>query len=252
MKIALAAVLVLAVAAPVAADDCRHTAPRQLSAATDGVKVVEIRARAGALVVRGGASSGVRATGTACASSADLLEGIRLVSSRSGDRLIVEAEVAESSTWSLGWSVQRRLDFEVELPRTMAVKIADGSGSIEVRDVGSVDIADGSGEIDVRGVAGVVQIEDGSGELSVRDAGEVRVTDGSGAIGIASVRGNVVIEEDGSGEIEIADVNGNVTIEDDGSGSIEIRNVGGDLKVKNDGSGGVSVTGVRGKVSIPK
>lgn len=251
MKIALPLFLSVAVAVPLLADDdCRHTAPRQLSAPTDGVKVVEVRAGAGSLVVRGAAAAGVRATGTACSSRADDLDAIRLESKRSGDRLVIEA-VFPSSAVVFGWS-QRRLDFTVELPQTLAVEIKDGSGSIEVRNVAAAEIDDGSGGIDVRGVRGTVSVNDGSGDVTIADAGGVRIDDGSGGIDISSIRGAVLIDEDGSGGIEISDVNGNVTIDEDGSGSISVRNVTGDFTLRDDGSGGVSVDGVRGKVSVPK
>ena len=251
MKIALPVLFSLVIAVPLAADDCRHTAPRQVSAPSDGIRVVEVRAAAGSLVVRGVAASGVRATGTACSSSADALDDIRLVSSRSGDRLVIEATMPEGS-WSFGWHSQRRLDFTVELPQTLPVEIDDGSGSIEVRNVAAVKIDDGSGSIDVRGVRGTVSVKDGSGGLDITDAGDVRVNDGSGSIQIDSIRGGVVIDEDGSGSIEISNVTGNVVIDDDGSGSIDVRNVGGDFTVRDDGSGGVTVHDVRGKVSVPK
>ncbi|HEY0593691.1 MAG TPA: hypothetical protein VGF40_18110 [Thermoanaerobaculia bacterium] len=252
MKIALPLLFSLALAAPAVADDCRHTAPRQLSAPSEGVKIVEVHAGAGALVVRGGAAAGIRASGTACSSSADALEKIRLESKRTGDRLVIEAVFPEMASWGFGWNLQRRLDFTVELPQALPVRIDDGSGSIEVRNVAAADIDDGSGEIEVRGVAGTVTVDDGSGDISIVDAGGVAVEDGSGSIDIRSIRGAVVIEEDGSGAIEIADVTGNVTIEDDGSGSIAVRNVSGDFTLRDDGSGGVTVDGVRGKVSIPR
>lgn len=253
MRIALLFLLSLAVAAPLlGGDDCRHAAPRQLSAPSDGVKIVEVRAGAGSLLVRGTGAVGVRATGKACSSRADELEKIRLESRRSGDRLVIEAVFPETSSWGFGWSDQRRLDFTVELPQTLAVEIDDGSGSIEVRNVAAVDIDDGSGGIDVRGVRGMVSVDDGSGDITIMDAGGVRIEDGSGSIEIASIRGAVLIDEDGSGGIEISEVDGNVTIDEDGSGSIRIRNVAGDFTLRDDGSGGVSVDGVRGKVSIPK
>lgn len=252
MKIALPLLLSLALAAPAVADDCRHTAPRQLSVPSDGVKIVEVHAGAGSLVVRGTAAAGVRASGTACSSSEEALEKIRLESKRVGDRLVIEAVFPEESSWGFGWNFQRRLDFTVELPQALPVRIDDGSGSIEVRNVAAADIDDGSGGVEVHGVAGMVSIDDGSGDITIADAGGVRIEDGSGSIEIRSIRGAVVIEEDGSGGIEIADVTGNVTIEDDGSGSIAVRNVSGDFTVRDDGSGGVSVDGVRGKVSIPR
>lgn len=253
MKIALPLLVSLAIAAPMTADDCRHTAPRQITVPTDGVKSIEVRAAAGSLVVQGGAAAGVRASGTACSSSADALADIRLESHRSGERLIIEAVIPEESAWTFTGTRQRRLDFTVELPPALPVEIHDGSGSIEVRNVAAVDIEDGSGEIDVQGVRGAVKIDDGSGEITIRDAGgPVRITDGSGGIEIRSIRGEVVIEEDGSGGIDVAEITGNVLVEDDGSGSIAVRNISGNFTVRNDGSGGVSVDGVRGRVSVPE
>jgi DUF4097 and DUF4098 domain-containing protein YvlB len=252
MKIALLMLLSLAIAAPLAADDCRHTAPRQLTEPSDGIRVVEIRAAAGSLLVEGVGGATVRASGTACSSSEDDLDGIRLESNRRGDRLIVEAVMPDTRSWSFGWNVQRRLDFTVALPSNLSVEIDDGSGSIEVRNVAAVEIEDGSGPIDIRGVRGAVRIDDGSGDITIRDAGPIHITDGSGDIDIQSVRGDVIIEDDGSGGIEIADVTGNVVVENDGSGSIAVRNISGDFTVRHDGSGGVSVHGVRGRVSVPK
>lgn len=272
MKLSFTLMLALAVAAPAAADDCRHTAPRQLTASVDGIRLVEVKGAAGSLVVRGAAGGGVRAFGTACSSSSDDLAGIRLESRRSGDRLIVEAVMPNSDSWSFGWNVQRRLDFTVEMPANLPAAIHDGSGPMEVLNLAAAEIEDGSGEIEVRGVRGLVKIADGSGDISVAESGgPVRITDGSGSIDVRGIRSEVVIEEDGSGEIEVAKVGGNVTVEDDGSGGIEIaditgnvlidddgsgsiqvRTVSGDFTVRHDGSGGVSSDGVRGRVSVPK
>lgn len=251
MKKVLLGIAMLALAGPALADDCRHTASRDARVAAGGITTVAIRVGAGSLTVVGG-SGEIRAHGTACASSASILDEIGIETSRRGDRVLIEAKMPTStSSWFGG--ITSRLDLRVDVPAGVRVEIADGSGSIEVTGVAAVRIDDGSGEIDVRDVAGIVDIEDGSGSIFVRNVGgPVRIEDGSGSIEIRSVRTDVVIEEDGSGSIEIVGVTGNVTVERDGSGSIDVRDVGGDFRVGRDGSGGISVSGVRGRVETPK
>lgn len=238
-------------ATPAFADDCRHTAARQVSAPAAGVQKVEIIARAGSLRVIGGTGAEVRAEGEACVSDRDYLEATRLEMRRAGSTLIIEA-TTETARFVFGTSYAS-LPFTVHLPASVGVEIRDGSGSIEVENTGALSIDDGSGSIEVRGVRGPVRIEDGSGEMTIRDVtGDVRIDDGSGSIEIRSIRGSVVIDEDGSGSIDIAGVTGNVIVEDDGSGSIDVQDVGGDFEVRRDGSGGISSGNIRGKVLIPR
>ncbi len=246
---ALAALVTLGTIAtvPAFADDCDHRAPREESIDAAGVERIEIEASAGFLRVEGVKGSEVRVVGEACASSARLLEDVRLVVRRSGDRVRIIAELPEG-----GWGRSTaRLDLAIEVPSDIAIGIDDGSGEIEVRGVASAEIADGSGEIEVSDIAGDLEIEDGSGEIDVEGVGgEVRISDGSGEIELRSV-GSVLIEEDGSGEIEIAGVEGDVMVRSDGSGSISVRDVNGDFTVRRDGSGGIDHRSVVGQVTIP-
>ena len=246
-------VMTIAVSAPVLADDdCRHSAPRNITVDSAGIDVVKITARAGSLRVRGRATGEIGVTGTACASDPDDLASIRLRSTRSGSTLTIEAEIPETDGGFFFDDDYASLDFEVDVPAGMAVEISDGSGSIEVEDVGRLAIRDGSGSIEVERIRGPVSITDGSGSISIDGAsGEVRITDGSGSISIEEVRG-VVIESDGSGSIDIRDVDGNVLIEQDGSGSIDVSRVSGWFTVERDGSGGVRSSDVSGRVTVPR
>ena len=238
----------LLVALPALGDDCDHTAPREDSVDAGGVELIEIDAAAGSLRVVGRAGADVvQVRGEACASSESLLADIQLTVRRSGDRVRIVAEMP-NNTWGRSTA---RLDLDIEVPAGVAVKIDDGSGSIEVRGIGSLDIEDGSGAIEVEDIEGDLRIEDGSGEIeATRVAGEVRIEDGSGAIELRSV-GSVLIEEDGSGEIDIVEVEGDVMVRSDGSGSISVRDVGGDFTVRRDGSGGIRHDRVAGRVRVP-
>ena len=141
-----------------------------------------------------------------------------------GDDAYLEAMFDDG--W-MGWSEGARIDLEVTLPTGVALRIDDGSGSIDVSGVeADVSIDDGSGSLDVRDVANLT-IEDGSGSIDVANAsGDVSITDGSGSIKVRSVSGSVTID-DGSGSIKVNDVEKDLILVDVGSGSFKYSNVRG-------------------------
>ncbi|CAA9353123.1 MAG: hypothetical protein AVDCRST_MAG11-3639 [uncultured Gemmatimonadaceae bacterium] len=211
------------------------SAPRTATVDARGARAVEIEAHAGMLRVVGVPGlAEVRVRGTARAGRRDRLAGIRLDARREGDAVVVRADLPDQD-WR-GWSGRddwRLLDLVVEVPRGLAARIEDGSGSVEVRGVGALTLHDGSGGVEVDDVASA-DIEDGSGSLRVRD-----------------VRGDLRVR-DGSGSVEAERVGGTFTVERDGSGSIDAREVAGDFVVERDGSGGIDHDGVRGRVTIPR
>ena len=141
-----------------------------------------------------------------------------------------------------------KIDLTVEVPKALAVKIEDESGSIFVADLDTaLGIEDGSGSIEVRNIAGKVTIADDSGQIDLMDiTGDLEVKDGSGTINIERIRGNVWII-DGSGGMTIKDIDGNLTITD-GSGSIEISDVTQNVFIKESVSGSLDIEGVQGRV----
>jgi DUF4097 and DUF4098 domain-containing protein YvlB len=143
---------------------------------------------------------------------------------------------------------EAKIDLTVTVPRTLRMKIDDGSGSIFVTDLATnLEIEDDSGWIEIRKVAGNVSISDGSGRIELTDIiGNLEVKDGSGPIHIERVSGNVRVI-DGSGSMTIKDIAGNLTITD-GSGSIEINDVTQNVFIKEAGSGILDIEGVKGKV----
>ena len=239
----------LILAAGSASADCDHS--RNISVEpvdASGIRLVRIDASSGFLHVTGTETESVRVHGEACASSQSRLDGIELFSELRGDTLEIRVEIDSARGFFFRRS-HASLDLEVELPEGMAVEIEDGSGEIEVRDVGDLEIEDGSGSITVIG-CGNTRIDDGSGSIDVRDLrGNLEIEDGSGRIDIEDVAGTVRID-DGSGSIDITRVGGSVVIEDDGSGSIRITKVDGDLRVGDHGSGGLSFDEIGGSVSV--
>lgn len=209
---------------------CSETAPHRLTADVNGATSITVIGRAGSLEVTGARVAAVTATGTACASEADFLAGMRIEARREGSELVIEAIIPER-TMVFGWH-QASLDFEVTVPDHLPVRVTDGSGSARVRDVASLSVKDGSGELDIRRVRGSVEVSDGSGSITIIDVGgDVRLRDGSGGMEIEKVGGNVIVERDGSGGIDVADVRGSFTVEQDGSGGIDYRDVSGTVSV---------------------
>lgn len=238
----LAGLLAAGALAPGAASaqdrDDGYAAPRDAAVSARGARRVEIEAEAGSLRVVGVAGlAEVRVRGTARASRREWLDAIRLEARREGDAVVVRAVIPDDDEGGRGWrdgwrDGWRGLDLVVEVPRGIAARVEDGSGEVEIRDVGALELRDGSGEVEIVGVASAT-VEDGSGALRLRDVrGDVRVRDGSGA---------VVVER----------VGGTVTVEHDGSGGIDVRTVAGDFVVERDGSGGIDHAGVRGRVTLP-
>jgi DUF4097 and DUF4098 domain-containing protein YvlB len=141
-----------------------------------------------------------------------------------------------------------KIDLTVLVPKTIGVKIDDGSGSIFVTDLNtSLEIVDDSGSIEIRKVTGNISVLDGSGIIELADIiGDLEVKDGSGSIQVERVKGNVRVT-DASGSITIRDIDGNLTITD-GSGSIEINDVTQNVYITEAGSGILEIEGVKGKV----
>ena len=239
------------VATPVFADYCDHTAPRQAEVAASGITSISIKAEAGFLKVNGVPSlATIRARGTACASTRELLDETRLTASRNGSRLQIEATTPTS--WNSGWNGKRtaRLDVVVEVPSGIKVDIEDGSGEIEIQGVGALNIEDGSGALTIENTRGSVTIDDGSGDIELENiTGDISIDDGSGSIDVDEITGNVSID-DSSGSIDVRKVSRDVTVEDS-SGGIRVADVGGNFTLRSDSSGGVSFSDIRGRVQVP-
>lgn len=240
------------VTSPAAAQrDDDYTAARDAQLDARGARSLRVEAKAGLLRIEGRSGlTEVRVRGTARASQESWLQDIQLRTDRRGDELQVIVDIP-SWSWSGVGHAYKGLDLVIEVPPALALDIADGSGSIELRGVGAVRVHDGSGEIEAVDVAGNVEIDDGSGEISLRGIqGDVRIEDGSGEVEIDDVRGNVDIIDDGSGSLTVSRVTGWVQVNDAGSGSVRVADVGGDLTVRDTRRSRVRYENVRGTVRI--
>jgi hypothetical protein len=248
----LTTVALLLTAATASADifgDCSFSEKRNVAAPAAGVTRIVIIGRAGYLHINGrrGASE-VRASGTACASSRDILADTKLTVSRSGSELRIEAETPDSN----GIFSSAKLDFDVIVPDNIALRVEDGSGDLTINTVAGVDLTDGSGDIDIRNVIGDVSVRDGSGDMKLDNiSGNIHVSDGSGDIDVNGA-GSVEIANDGSGGVDIRNVKHDVHVGNKGSGSVEVTDVGGNFRVGNKGGGSIDWTRVAGHVEVPE
>lgn len=265
------AFLACALAVPAYANDCAHTTHRTANSAGPGIERVVVEAGAGDLVVRGGESRDVKVDGRACASSTELLDGIKLEIRRDGDTVYLRTVLPDLSDGLLGFTRHAYIDVSVDVPKTATLKVEDSSGDMRVSNVqgavisdssgdqtvehiaGDLDVSDSSGEIKIADVAGGLRLRDSSGDVDVdRVQGDVLVTvDSSGELDIRHVTGGVHIVSDSSGDIELQDIKRDVIIDDDSSGGILVRDVGGNFTVGSDGSGGIHYERVAGTVRVP-
>jgi hypothetical protein len=209
-----------------------YTAPRNAVVDAAGARSVEVEAAAGSLRVEGKAGlRQVQITGTARASSQQILNQIKLIAERRVDLVFIKADIPDHDDWN-DRNYSAGLDLVIQVPQGINADISDGSGEAKIYNVGSLEVSDGSGELTVEGAAGSVRINDGSGSLKIDNVGgDVTVTDGSGEIDVRNVTGSFIVESDGSGSISATDVRGSVIVQSDGSGSIAVIKIGKDFRV---------------------
>lgn len=215
-------------------DDCKYKAERNANVDVGTARLLQIEAGSGSLKIEGKTGlARVVIRGRACASDKDLLDEINLEARREGDGVVVRANVhrdEDNRSWRN--NSYRRLDVVMEVPAGMAANIDDGSGEIDLSNLGAIDL------------------DDGSGGITADNIGAIRIQDGSGEIRLSRVDGTVDIE-DGSGEITVRVAKGTVRVSDS-SGSIDVSDVGGDFIVTHDGSGGIDYDNVKGRVDVPR
>lgn len=239
LTVAFAILTCLSAKSPLTAQtgDCDHRRDLSIDLEAGNSDLVRVQANAGSLRIVGRSGSPqIVVRGTACASSADRLSGMRIDTERTPGNASIATVIPEDDRFFRTGSSYARIDLVVEVPANASLDVRDGSGSMEIE-----------------GVGGAIEVDDGSGEILIRDAGgDVRLADGSGSITVEGVGGSLTVQEDGSGSIDVSDVRGNVLVREDGSGGIDVDRVGGDFTVRRSGSGGVDYARVAGSVDVPR
>jgi Putative adhesin len=224
----------LLLAGTVHAEDCKVAADRTASAPLTGIERIEIEAGAGDLHVNGATGvSTVEARGRACASSEEMLEGIKLEMERRDNVLRVTAlSPGRSMLHVFGRSSYATLDLTVKLPASLPVKLIDASGDVEVGGISALDLKDGSGDVLVHDIARDVSIDDDSGDLTVTNVqGNVTLRDTSGNMTVKKVAGIVEVLADGSGDIDVDEIGRGLIVRSDSSGAVNFNRVGGTVQI---------------------
>ena len=259
-RLVLSLICVLFTASPVFA----YEETRELSLSADGIDRLEAECGSGFLKLSGEEGlETVEVTGDIeidgvgdIAAEAFLKSNLWFSLERKGGAAILTAkfEPKGKSLTSLISSLfsglpKSRIDLTVRVPKTFDVRIRDGSGDIQIRELsGDLEIRDGSADILVTALDGDCRIIDGSGNITVQEiTGSLFVEDGAGDVLVATVRGDVEVR-DGSGNLHIDGAGGTVTVKD-GSGDIAVKHVGGDIRIK-DGSGDLTIEDVEGEVKV--
>jgi hypothetical protein len=206
--------LVSALPATLAAQD--YTAPRNATVPASNARRIEIIGRAGVLRVDGRAGArDVVVRGTARASTRRGLEEVQLIAEERDGTIHIEADIPENRDWND--DDHQSLDLTIEVPRDLPLEVADGSGDLQIRNVGPLTVTDGSGE------------------LAIRD-----------------VQGGVEIGGKGSGTLRLTNIDRSVHVRSKGSGSIDASHIGGDFVVDRKASGGIEYSDVKGRVEVPE
>lgn len=249
------AVGALAMTAPAALsaqdyDQCAVSRTAELDIPTDGIRLLDVIARAGSLEIEGQSrTSEIRVEATVCASDEERMQGLEVTLNRSGSTVNLETVFPDNDrNWNRGYS---KINLVVSVPSGMDLRIEDGSGHTEVQGVGSVEIEDGSGHLTLRDITGNVEIDDGSGHIEVFDVvGQIEIDDGSGGITVSGVDGGVRLT-DGSGPVEIDNVSMNVVVTDKGSGPVAVRDIDGDLSVSGTRRERIRYDNIGGALDLP-
>ena len=221
------------------------TVVENLNLPTVGIWSIEMNVDAGFLIVRGDSNvSEISVKAEIVDSPKDYV----LTLKKSGAKAVLTTEIHNQQLVWFG-NDYPRIDLTVTVPKSLPIKIKDGSGEIDIKDLStSLTIEDGSGSILVRDLAGKLDIDDGSGSIEIAHvSGSVAIDDGSGSIDLSNVGGDVTIK-DGSGSIDVRDIQGALTI-NDGSGGVSIQKVAGEVNIR-DGSGSMKVADIDGHVTI--
>lgn len=252
MRKTLLTYLLLLPLSAVAADECRHSALRDLTLDLGGVHNVVFEVGPHDLKLDAAPNANGALHGRACASSAELLDTLLLSQHKDGDTLVVTMARRETGGSRLFQSRYARLQIKGSLPDNLALRVRVGSGDAEVSGAASLDATVGSGDLQARRIAGAVTAVVGSGDLRFERIGSLDVGSvGSGDLVANRIGGDARIGSIGSGDAELREVGGNVDVGSVGSGDLDVRDVRGNLRVRTIGSGDVDHRGVEGTLDLP-
>ncbi len=137
----------------------------------------------GTVTIRRGEQNVVTVAGIKRASGIGVsLEKMDIRYDQRGDQIGISA----STPWNFFQFGIRSTDFEITVPESSDMQVANGSGKIIIQDVsGDIRLKTGSGRIEASDLRGQIALKTGSGRVALTDiAGQVTLATGSGRIDI--------------------------------------------------------------------
>ncbi|MEV4625230.1 DUF4097 family beta strand repeat-containing protein [Micromonospora sp. NPDC049523] len=195
---------------------------------TEAVKITKIALEPG---------SGDVVVSTAAVSDVRIKRVVRYWGSEPGSTYVIEGTELRIDT---DCGSRCGVSYEIVAPTGVSVSGENGSGDIELSDVGDVDVKVGSGDITLIGASGTVRAQTGSGDIDLSRVGTAStVRTGSGSVNGHGL-GGTVDATTGSGDIVLTlDTAGSVNARAS-SGSIELTVPAGAYRVRSTSSSGTA------------
>ncbi len=137
----------------------------------------------GTVTIRQGEQNVVTVAGTKRASGVGVsMEKMDIRYDQRGDTI----GISSSTPWNFFQFGIRSADFEITVPESSDVQVANGSGKIVIQDVnGDIRLKTGSGRIEASDLQGRIALKTGSGRVALTNiSGQVTLATGSGRIDI--------------------------------------------------------------------
>jgi hypothetical protein len=165
-------------------------------------------------------------------------------------KTIREGDSGDRSLWSVirGDRAMAWVDYAIEVPRRLDVRIATTSGEARIHSVdGLARVHATSGDIEVRDIGGGVEVELTSGTVEARDIrGDMKLVASSGSADVDGIDGSVEVTAT-SGSLALYRVGGNTTVTLV-SGDLTVRGCLGDVVFVTQ-SGDAEIHDVEGSIS---
>jgi hypothetical protein len=250
----LAGLALIIAAGSAGAAPCRYSAPRNVNLDAAALTSLLVNLGATDAHVRGVAGlSEIQVRGTACASSPQWLDDLKIDTSRSGPEATVTVRTGHHDEifGLFGFSRYAYMQLSVSVPPQLAVLLRSGSGDVVAGSLQSLDFHSGSGDLKAYQIAGALALQLSSADVDAHGVGSVELRGtGSGDVTVSDVRGDVRAAAAGSGDLHFSDVRGGVSVGSIGSGDLRLENIGGNIQVDSIGSGDLVADDVTGNLQV--
>jgi DUF4097 and DUF4098 domain-containing protein YvlB len=243
LRCAIAAVAVVAAGCVdiVGADLGRYVERDEKHFTVSGTPNVSLKTFDGAIEIRSWDKPEVQVTIEKRGRSKSATDSIEIRADQQGDRITVEARIADSH--GIHFNDSRSAKLIVSMPAKAELSAGSGDGSIELDGItGRIQLRSGDGSIRARSTGGDVDVHTGDGSVTLSGAlSSLRAHSGDGSITIHAEAGSTA-----GGDWEITTGDGSVTLAVPDSFGAELDAHTGDGGIRTDD---IAVSNVTGRIS---